>query len=74
MSKMIDGIGFKNMVDYAVRNLKRHVKAVNRLNVFPVPDGDTGTNMVTTIQKALQAVGESAKDLPSVVPSTYKAR
>ena len=65
MSKKIDGICFKNMVDYAVRNLNKHVKFVNQLNVFPVPDGDTGTNMVTTIHKGLMAVGESIVDLPS---------
>ncbi len=54
------------MIDYAVRNLNRHVSFVNQLNVFPVPDGDTGTNMVTTIHKGLLAVGESVVDLPSV--------
>lgn len=66
MSKKIDGVCFKNMVDYAVRNLNNHVRLVNRLNVFPVPDGDTGTNMVTTIHNGLKAVGESIVDLPSV--------
>ena len=66
MSKKIDGICFKNMVEYAVRNLNKHVKAVNQLNVFPVPDGDTGTNMVMTIHKGLKAIGESIIDLPSV--------
>ncbi len=65
MANKIDGVCFKNMVDYAVRNLNRHVKLVNQLNVFPVPDGDTGTNMVTTIHKGLLAVGEN-NDLPSV--------
>ncbi len=66
MTTQIDGIAFKNMVDYAVRNLNRHCRTINRLNVFPVPDGDTGTNMVTTIHRGLQAVGESPDDLPSV--------
>ena len=66
MSNTIDGLCFKNMVDYAVRNLNKHVKHVNQLNVFPVPDGDTGTNMVTTIHKGISAVGESVVDLPSV--------
>lgn len=54
------------MVEYAVRNLNKHVKHVNELNVFPVPDGDTGTNMVTTVHKGLLAVGGSIVDLPSV--------
>ncbi len=66
MTQIIDGIAFKNMVDYAVRNLNNHCRIVNQLNVFPVPDGDTGTNMVTTIHKGLLAVGESTQDLPSI--------
>lgn len=66
MTHKIDGIAFKNMVDYAVRNLNIHCKVVNQLNVFPVPDGDTGTNMVTTIHKGLLAIGESLQDLPSI--------
>ena len=64
--KKVDGVCFKNMVEYAVRNLHKHVQQVNRLNVFPVPDGDTGTNMVTTIHNGLRAVGESVVDLPGV--------
>lgn len=63
--KMVDGVCFRNMVEYAVRNLNRHVQLVNRLNVFPVPDGDTGTNMVTTIYNGLRAVDAEA-DLPTV--------
>lgn len=66
MVATIDGICYKNMLDYAVRNLNLHVKLVNQLNVFPVPDGDTGTNMVTTIQKGLKAVGQSEDNLSAV--------
>lgn len=66
MARKIDGECFKSMVEYAVRNLNKHVKHVNELNVFPVPDGDTGTNMVTTIHKGLLAVGSTMMDLPTV--------
>lgn len=66
MTKQLDGIGFKEMVDYAVRNLNLHCETVNQLNVFPVPDGDTGTNMVTTVSKGLLAVGDANDALPSV--------
>jgi len=38
-----------------VANLAAHVDEVNALNVFPVPDGDTGTNMVATVRAALDA-------------------
>jgi hypothetical protein len=39
----------------AVANLAVHVDEVNALNVFPVPDGDTGTNMLATVRAALEA-------------------
>ena len=37
----------------AVANLEAHVDEVNALNVFPVPDGDTGSNMIATVRAAL---------------------
>lgn len=43
------------MLEGAAVWLERHVERLNRLNVFPVPDGDTGTNMLLTIQAALTA-------------------
>src|SRR5437762_4639573 len=50
--------------------LRAHQDTINRLNVYPVPDGDTGTNMSLTIDSvvaALDAVGErGADDLPAV--------
>ena len=41
----IDGKLFTQMVLAGAQNLTNHVKIVDALNVFPVPDGDTGTNM-----------------------------
>ena len=73
MSRKIDGKCFKNMVEYAVLNLNKHVKHINALNVFPVPDGDTGTNMMITVRKGLMAVGESIVDLPSVARKFARA-
>ena len=55
------------------RNLKKNMDAVNDLNVFPVPDGDTGTNMVKTFGGGLravtpgQSVGEYMKALSRAV-------
>jgi hypothetical protein len=40
--------------------LEAHYQRVNRLNVFPVPDGDTGTNMLLTIRSAYQEVAENS--------------
>ena len=70
MIQKLDGLCFKNMVDYGVRNLNVNCKAINQLNVFPVPDGDTGTNMLTTISKGLVQVDSSMTDL-SVVSKRF---
>lgn len=43
--KNLEGEMFKNMILSGSQNLKQHAEYVDSLNVFPVPDGDTGTNM-----------------------------
>jgi DAK2 domain fusion protein YloV len=52
----IDGAMFKAMVTNGYRDLKSHYKHVNELNVFPVPDGDTGTNMGLTVNGGIDAL------------------
>jgi hypothetical protein len=49
-----DGDGLLAAFRAAVANLEVHVEEVNSLNVFPVPDGDTGSNMLATVQAALE--------------------
>ena len=41
----------------AIGSLERHRAEIDRINVFPVPDGDTGTNLLLTMRAALDAVG-----------------
>jgi DAK2 domain fusion protein YloV len=48
-----DGRGLLGAFCAAVDNLAAHVDEVNALNVFPVPDGDTGSNMLATVRAAL---------------------
>src|SRR5215204_148112 len=49
------------MMESAARWLERNAEAVNAINVFPVPDGDTGTNMALTMRAAVDATtGASA--------------
>jgi len=48
----IDGQSLKRLVDAGLTWLRTNQQTVNSLNVFPVPDGDTGTNMVLTLQSA----------------------
>jgi len=52
----IDGAMFKAMVTNGYRDLKSLYKHVNELNVFPVPDGDTGTNMGLTVNGGVDAL------------------
>ena len=47
--KTLDGILFARMVGSGAANLKAHAKEINDLNVFPIPDGDTGDNMLLTM-------------------------
>ena len=53
-----DGAGLVEAVRAAVANLEIHVEEVNGLNVFPVPDGDTGSNMMATCREMLGYVGD----------------
>src|SRR6476659_4458617 len=48
-----DGAGLLAAYRAAVANLERHVDEINALNVYPVPDGDTGSNMFATVKAAL---------------------
>jgi DAK2 domain fusion protein YloV len=54
-----DGQGFKQLVQAALVWLRHHQTAINILNVYPVPDGDTGTNMVLTMQSAWAEIQDS---------------
>jgi DAK2 domain fusion protein YloV len=48
-----DGAGLLEAFRAAVANLEAHVDEINALNVYPVPDGDTGSNMLATVRAAL---------------------
>ena len=69
MTEKISGGAFKQMVAFGAACITREKQAINDLNLFPVPDGDTGTNMSLTIQTAAAelkkcepaTVGEAAK-------------
>ena len=57
----IDGQVLKNLVEASLTWLRTNQELVNSLNVFPVPDGDTGTNMVLTMQAAFDEISQSAE-------------
>lgn len=54
--KYIDNVTFKKMLLGAAVNLENNKTIVDSLNVFPVPDGDTGTNMNLTVQAAIKEI------------------
>ena len=66
-----DGDGLLEAFRAAVANLEAHVDEINSLNVFPVPDGDTGTNMVATVRAALEeaetVAGEPADRIAAAI-------
>ena len=67
MKQIINGADFRRLVINAAANIENQKQHLNELNVFPVPDGDTGTNMSMTINAA-------AADLRKVEdPSLEKA-
>lgn len=53
---ILDGHDFSRMVEEGARQLQNNVELVNSLNVFPVPDGDTGTNMNLTLTSGAEAL------------------
>ena len=55
----VDGQAFKELAQAGLAWLRTNAANVNALNVFPVPDGDTGTNMVLTMQSAINEIAES---------------
>ncbi|MGM9662980.1 MAG: DAK2 domain-containing protein [Oscillospiraceae bacterium] len=57
MNEQISAILFQDMIRHGAAAITREKQAINDLNVFPVPDGDTGTNMSMTIQAAAAEFG-----------------
>lgn len=62
MIQYIDGKQVRDMFVSGANNLKNHKELVDKLNVFPVPDGDTGTNMSLTISCAIKELNKVEKD------------
>src|SRR5689334_14991048 len=66
-----DGTGLLEAFRAAVANLEAHIDEVNGLNVYPVPDGDTGSNMFATVRAALDeaeaVAGEPADRIAAAI-------
>ena len=67
MREYIDAAAFKEMILCADAALHANIQAINDLNVFPVPDGDTGTNMGLTINNAAAELRKRSFDSVAAV-------
>ncbi len=73
--KTIGGVEFAGMLTAAAAMIENNKSSLNELNVFPVPDGDTGTNMSMTIgaaadQLASGPISKSLSDVSSLIASS----
>ena len=66
----VTGQRFKEMFDAGTAWLEKCVPEINAINVFPVPDGDTGTNMLFTMHSAMEAVHQNHDDDVSAIAET----
>lgn len=56
---MINGVCLKNAIISGANNIANYKKQINDLNIFPVPDGDTGTNMMKTLEGGISELSDS---------------
>ena len=73
MQKSINGATFRKMILNGAKLLDANKAHVNELNVFPVPDGDTGTNMSMTMLSASREVSAcSTNNIPELCDAVAK--
>lgn len=61
--ELLDSNKYYYMLMSGLRNLKLHEEEVNSLNVFPIPDGDTGKNMRMTLEGGINNISDSSEDI-----------
>jgi len=67
--EVLDAAAVRRWCETGLRDLAARRDEINDLNVYPVPDGDTGTNLVATMESVVDAVREAPEDLAA----TFKA-
>ena len=65
-AQRLDGAAYRALFEAGVRCVEHYSDAINALNVFPVPDGDTGVNMVLTLRAAASAADGGGASVASV--------
>ena len=71
MIKTINGATFRKMIIAGASLLEQNKKYVDSLNVFPVPDGDTGTNMFLTMKSAMNEVTQCPNNTVEALSSAF---
>ena len=69
----IDGYSFWKMIQAGAACLEEHSESINALNVFPVPDGDTGINMTLTLRAALNPEIQVSSNVGEVAQAVSRA-
>ena len=72
--KTINGVMFAKMIRGSVANLRANRDVVNSLNVFPVPDGDTGDNMCMTLEAGASRISATENDLEGGASEAAKGK
>src|SRR5216110_1178899 len=67
ISTQFDGAAMLRAFDAATARLEANVDEVNALNVYPVPDGDTGTNMLHTMREALEHARKAEREPAAIL-------
>ena len=67
----IGGRALKRLFRAGLKRLSRNAELINRLNVFPVPDGDTGINMFHTLQRAYREIEAADSDDVSLIAERF---
>lgn len=66
LNQTIDGLKFADMLRAGAAELRANVNEINDLNVFPIPDGDTGSNMLRTLMGGVEAINSGSCDIALV--------
>lgn len=69
----IDAPRLRNAILAGIANVLKHRDHINKINVFPVPDGDTGTNLAFTLLEIRHALTQPAKGLPELLETIANA-
>ena len=72
-TQTLDGAAYRVLFEAGAACVERYADAINALNVFPVPDGDTGVNMVLTLRAAASGAGEGGASVAAVSKAISRA-